>query len=46
MKGLENKFKSEDSLTRKILSDAKDKNIALEEADRQINDALRYTDNT
>lgn len=41
--GLDYKIKSKESLVRKIISDSKEKRIALKEATNQINDVLRYT---
>lgn len=41
--GLEYRFKSVDSLARKILSDSKEKNIGLKQAADEITDKLRYT---
>lgn len=41
--GLEHRMKSQDSLTRKILSDSHIKGISLEEAAESIGDSLRYT---
>ena len=41
--GLENRLKTADSLTRKILTDAQDKEVSLEEAAAGIGDVLRYT---
>ena len=41
--GLEHRIKSQDSLTRKILSDSHIKGISLEEAAEGIGDSLRYT---
>ena len=41
--GLEHRIKSEESLTRKILSDAHDMEVSLEEAAALIGDVLRYT---
>ena len=43
LQGLENRIKSEDSLTRKILTDAADEGISVEEAAAKIADNLRYT---
>ncbi len=43
LKGLEHRIKDADSLVRKILTDAKDKGISLEQTDKEINDVLRYT---
>ena len=43
LQGLENRIKSEESLTRKILSDAQEKNVSLEAAAAEIGDVLRYT---
>ena len=40
---LEHRIKSQDSLTRKILSDSHIKGISLEEAAEGIGDSLRYT---
>lgn len=41
--GLEHRLKSEDSLTRKILSEAHDMEVSPEEAAAVIGDVLRYT---
>ncbi|WP_294157144.1 hypothetical protein [uncultured Selenomonas sp.] len=41
--GLDYRMKSEDSLTRKIESDAAEKNISLERAANGMHDVLRYT---
>lgn len=41
--GLEHRIKSEESLTRKILSDAHDMEVSPEEAASVIGDVLRYT---
>ena len=41
--GLEHRIKSKESLTRKILSDAHDMEISLEEAAAGIKDVVRYT---
>lgn len=41
--GLENKFKTDESLTRKILNAVKINQQSLEEISETINDALRYT---
>jgi hypothetical protein len=43
MVGLENRFKSLESLTRKIIDMIKINLQAIEEIDEKINDALRYT---
>lgn len=43
MFGLEYRVKSKDSLARKIVSDAKEKEISFYEASKQISDVLRYT---
>ena len=43
LQGLDNRFKSEDSLTRKIQTDAADDGITVEEAAAKIADILRYT---
>lgn len=41
--GLEHRFKSKESLARKIISDAEDMEITLEDAAKTIGDVLRYT---
>lgn len=41
--GLEYRMKSEDSLVRKIISDAQEKEVTIEVAAKEINDKLRYT---
>lgn len=41
--GLENKFKSETSLARKLTDFANVRNIAVDQVAKQINDTLRYT---
>ena len=41
--GLDFRFKSQESLARKIISDAHEKGVSLDEAAAQINDVLRYT---
>jgi len=41
--GLENKFKSLESLSRKIMQEAKEGGLTLEEAAQEISDVLRYT---
>lgn len=41
--GLENKFKSETSLARKLGENLRANNISLKQKAEQINDALRYT---
>lgn len=43
LEGLENRLKSLDSLTRKIITNAKDMEVSVEEAAPQIRDVLRYT---
>lgn len=43
LEGLEHRFKSEDSLVRKIESDAAEKNISMEQAADGMHDVLRYT---
>lgn len=43
MVGLENRFKSVESLTRKIIDMIKINSQVIEEIDEKINDALRYT---
>ncbi|MDQ3180889.1 MAG: hypothetical protein M3Q33_10255, partial [Acidobacteriota bacterium] len=43
MVGLENKFKSEESLTRKLVDTANANSQTLEEVAEIINDALRFT---
>ena len=41
--GLDFRLKGEDSLARKIVSDAHDKEVSLEEASAAIHDVIRYT---
>lgn len=41
--GLDFRFKSIESLSRKIIADSKEKEISLEDAAKGINDKLRYT---
>lgn len=43
LEGLENRFKSQESLTRKILTNSQEDNMTLEEAAAKIADTLRYT---
>ena len=43
LEGLEHRLKTVESLTRKILSDAHDMEVSLEEAANQVKDSLRYT---
>ena len=43
LEGLENKLKSVDSTSRKILTNAHDMEVSVEEASNTITDALRYT---
>lgn len=43
LEGLDYRFKSEESLARKIISDSKEKNVSLKVADSLITDKLRYT---
>lgn len=41
--GLEHKLKTYDSISRKIVTDSKEKNISLEDSAKGIKDAVRYT---
>ena len=41
--GLDHKLKTKESLSRKISTDSKEKNISLNKAAKAINDAIRYT---
>ena len=43
MHGLENKLKTKESISRKIMADSKEKNISPFEASTDIKDAVRYT---
>lgn len=43
LEGLEFRIKSEESLTRKIIVESKEKGVSFEEAAAGINDKLRYT---
>lgn len=43
MAGLEYRLKTEVSLARKIVKDAEEKSVSLQEADNKIRDVLRYT---
>lgn len=43
LSGLENKFKSENSLSRKIINDSAEKGIEALDAAKEIRDILRYT---
>lgn len=43
MEGLEYRLKTQDSLERKIMSDAAEKKVSYNEASTQIKDVLRYT---
>ena len=43
MAGLEYRLKTEVSLARKIVKDADEKSVSLQEADKKIRDVLRYT---